>query len=215
MSVIVPAIIPTSAEYLRVSLDSLLAVPEVHIDVVDGRFVPYSSWPYEPAGDVSVLTDILAPLCVEVDLMVEEPLTAARLWEGCDVEMLVFHQETISLDNFASFITTTDISVGICANNSTAYADLAPYLAVADYVQVMGIAEVGRQGQPFDESIFARIADIRRDFPNLPISIDGSMGKDTLPRFAELGISRFIVGSAIIKTDNPLEAYLALQVIVS
>lgn len=47
---IVPAIIPKSQAQIESLLDKLNFSTEVHVDVVDGKFVPFLSWPYEPKG---------------------------------------------------------------------------------------------------------------------------------------------------------------------
>ncbi len=208
---IVPAIIPISAEQLKAILPGLSFSPEIHIDVVDGVFVPYQSWPYNPLGqpkEVQLFTDRFT---LEVDLMVAEPLAAAEAWIAAGADMLVFHTEHISPDAFARFVEGTKISVGIAAVNDTALSDLEPYLARADYIQLMGIAKVGAQGQPFDERVLERIAALKLRHPRLSITIDGSVNKDTIKKLAAAGADRFICGSAIVGAENPYEAHQVLQ----
>lgn len=208
VSPIVPAVIPTSLEALATTVAQLVGVPELHIDVVDGVFVPAVSWPYQPAGDPTVLTKPLSTFSFEVDLMVQKPLLAAAEWLAAGAHLLVFHVETISLEDFTTFAQeNASVSVGICASQSTAEEVLAPYLAAADYVQVMGIASIGSQGQPFDERVFERIAWLRTVSPHLPISIDGAVNADTLPNIAPYKLDRYIVGSAIVQQANPKQAY--------
>ena len=110
---IVPAIIPTSAQMLQSQLQSLLFSPEVHVDVVDGVFTPSTSWPTDPQGDpmdVKVATDAFT---LEVDLMVSDPLVPAADWITAGADMLVFHVETISLENFKNFAEYTHVTLGV------------------------------------------------------------------------------------------------------
>lgn len=207
---IVPAIIPTSAEHLKSVLPSLGFSPEIHVDVVDGVFVPYRSWPYSPAGIPKEVQSYTDRFTLEVDLMVAEPLAAAEAWIAAGADMLVFHTEHITPEAFTRFVSGTHVSVGIAAINDTALADLEPYLVVADYVQLMGIAKVGAQGQPFDERVLERIAALKVRYPRLSITIDGSVNKETIKRLVEAGADRFICGSAIVGADNPYEAHQAL-----
>jgi ribulose-phosphate 3-epimerase len=215
ISPIVPAVIPTSPEALATLLVQLVKVPELHVDVVDGVFVSSISWPYEPAGEPAELASLLARFSLEVDLMVSDPLKAARAWLAAGADLLVFHVETISLEDFKAFADETLVSVGICALLDTKEEVLAPYLAVADYVQVMGIATIGSQGQPFDERVFERIAWLRTVAPHLPISIDGAVNADTLPKIIPHQLHRYIVGSAIVGQANPQQAYDELVKLVS
>ena len=212
---LVPAIIPTSATHLVNSLAQLSFSPEVHVDVVDGIFVASKSWPYEPEGkpaDTKLVTD---GFTLEVDLMVESPLTAADAWLTAGADMLVFHVETISLEAFTRYVESSKITIGICANNDTPQDILFSYLEVADYVQVMGIAKIGSQGQPLDERVFERIIAIKETFPHKPISVDGSVNKDTVAKLAKAGVNRFICGSAIVGQTNPKAAHAELVSLIN
>ncbi len=207
-SPIVPAIIPNSVADLAATIHSLGHVPELHVDVVDGQFVPFRSWPYiTPDSPVSALS-VLAPYTLEVDLMVEDPVTAAADWIGVGADRLVFHVEAVSVDAFKVFAETTAVTVGISALNSTPFSVLEAYLPFADFVQVMGIAAIGAQGQPFDERGLERIVALQTQYPQLSLSLDGSVNGDTLPRLLTLGLDRYIMGSAIVKADDPAAAYV-------
>ena len=80
-----------------------------------------------------------------------------------------------------------------------------------DFVQLMGIKEVGRQGQPFAEETFARVKKLRSVYPELEIAIDGGVNQETIPGLAEAGASRLAPGSAIAKQADPKAAYLDLK----
>ncbi len=208
---VVPAIIPQSLEAAVFDIGRLEFSRELHLDVVDGLFVPFTSWPYRPKGDpqlISIWTDMFT---LEVDLMVQDPLMAAQAWVAAGADMLVFHAETISPEAFKKFAQHTTISIGIAANNDLPLDQLAPYVADADYVQVMGIAKIGAQGLPLDERVFERIAFFREHYPAHLLSVDGSVNPSTIKVLSEAGAGRFICGSAIIGTDDPEQAYRNLS----
>lgn len=215
VSPIVPAVIPKSLDDLRESVSQLAGIPELHLDVVDGKFVPSVSWPYSPSGNALEASALLERFSLEVDLMVLDPISAGKAWLEAGAELLVFHVETISVEDFTAFAKETSVSVGICALQDTKEEVLAPYLEVADYVQVMGIAQIGSQGQPFDERVFERISWLRTVAPNLPISVDGSVNAETLPKIVPHNLHRYIVGSAIMAQKNPAQAYQALTEMLS
>lgn len=210
MSSIVPAIIPQSLSHLKDSLQTVANIHEVHIDIVDGKFVTPISWPIEPLGNVSDVAALLAPHSVEVDVMTERPLQQAAQWLEIGASMVVLHVETISVTDFTTYADTAKCSIGVSALLDTPYETLKSYLAVADYTQVMGIATIGAQGQPFDKRAIDRIKQINEDFPNLSVTVDGSMNAETLPQLQALPIDRFVVGSAIMSAPVPEQAYLAL-----
>jgi len=206
-SPIIPAIIPSTLSDLRQLVSRLAGLPEIHLDVVDGIFVPFISWPYNNQELPRVAKESLDVFSLEVDLMVNKPLAAAHNWIEAGADQLVFHVETISLASFKDFTDNTNMTIGISSNNDTDFNIIKEYLPYADYVQVMGIGAIGTQGQPFDVRSLNRIAMIRENFPNLAISIDGSVNAETLPKLVSLKLNRYIIGSAIIKQDDQILAY--------
>ena len=209
-SPIIPAIIPTSYEDLVLQVTKLRGLPEVHIDVIDGIFAPAASWPYHDQADVTVAYELLAPFSLEVDLMAEKPIPAAHIWLKAGADQLVFHVETISVEAFKQFAFECPVSVGVACSNSTPLQLLYQYLPFTDYVQCMGIATIGSQGQPFDESVLERLKQIQIKFPKLPLSIDGSINETTILLLKDLKLSRYIVGSAIMNAREPKEMYRIL-----
>lgn len=207
---IVPAIIPKTKDEVVRAANELAFSNEFHLDVVDGVFVPFVSWPYQPTGEAKEVGPYTDSYTLEVDLMVASPVPAARVWREAGADMLVFHVETISLEDFMYATALENCSYGISALNGTDYSVLKPYLQYADYVQIMGIAEIGAQGQGFDERVFLRIKEVRKDFPYMPITVDGSVNKETIKRLVEAGVDRLICGSAITKAEDKEKAYREL-----
>ena len=212
---IVPAIIPNSAKHLIDTVSGLSFSPEIHVDVVDGKFVPFVSWPYEPSGVPKEVHNATDGFTLEVDLMVENPLAAGDAWLLAGADMLVFHVETVGLDAFTRFAESTKISIGISALNDTPLSVLLPYAEVADYIQLMGIKEIGTQGQSFDERVLDRMVDLKSRLPKLPISIDGSVNKETIAKIAKAGANRLICGSAITKASDPYVAHRELSKLIN
>lgn len=212
---VVPAIIPQSLIDLETQLEKLNFSSEIHIDVVDGKFVPFISWPYKPTGFPLEIKKITDGFTLEVDLMVSDPIQSAESWIEAGADMLVFHVEGISLADFEKYVKSAPASIGISALNDTPLEVFMPYIEISDCVQLMGIAKIGAQGQSFDERVFNKIEIIKKRFPNKPITIDGSVNKDTIKYIKEAGANRFIVGSAIVKADEPYEAYLELSKLIN
>lgn len=212
---IVPALIPKEESSVRETLSRVSFSNEFHLDVIDGQFTPAASWPYFPQGDPKSVKPYTDQFTLEVDLMVADPLTAAVDWITAGADMLVFHLETISLENFKNIEEFTHVSVGISCHGDTSIEALLEYAEYADYVQLMGIHEIGAQGQPFDESVFEKIEKIKQAFPGKSLTIDGSVNKDTIVRLKEAGADRFIVGSAVTLQDDPFEAHRILSQLIN
>lgn len=212
---IVPALIPKDEVHIKTTLQQLAFSHEVHLDVVDGQFVATSSWPYTPVGKPSAIRHMTDQFTLEVDLMVADPLPAAEAWVAAGADMLVLHLETISLDDFKGIEAFARTSVGISAHGETTIDALLEYAQYADYIQLMGIYEIGAQGQPFDESVLDKIGLVKSAFPDKPLTVDGSVNAETISRLAQAGADRFIVGSAITLQPDPEAAHTALSVLIN
>ncbi len=213
---IIPAIIPTSLQNLRQTIDRLAFAKTVQIDVVDGKFAPFISWPYEPSAHATEAREILNHIEAEIDLMVAEPLLAGADWISAGAKALVFHFESLESPKDAiALAQDAGIKVAFALNNDTELSMLYPFIDSLDFVQLMGIKDIGVQGQPFDNRVLERIATLSALFPDLPISVDGSVNEDTINNLKVAGARRFVVGSAILKSNDPEAKYQQLLKIVA
>ncbi len=221
MSIIVPAILPSSRADLVEKLGKLAGlVDEVQVDIVDGKFATPPTWPYDtgPQELARMLAegDVIPSASeskIEIDLMVENPESTAGAWIELGATRIVIHAaSTPHLDRILkSFGTlyghdkTFDaglLSIGIAITPDVDPETLAPYVEQIDYVQFMGIRRVGRQGQPFDETIYHTIERFRKAHPNMPVQVDGGVSLATAPKLLELGVSRLVIGSALWKAPD-------------
>lgn len=212
---VVPAIIPENYDSLRETIQSLQFAHEIQIDVVDGKFVAPVSWPFQPAGSPKEIKPYTDAHTLEVDLMVAEPVAAAKAWEAAGADMLVFHVESIPLTVLEHFVEQTNVTVGVACSGNTTMDTFISYVRVADYVQLMGITEIGKQGQPFDATVIDKIRMIKEAFPEKMISIDGAVNEKTIQQLAAAGADRFVAGSAILGAHSPEEAYRDLVELVN
>lgn len=212
---ITPAIIPTSLQHLKEAV-SRLPVARCQIDVVDGRFTPYKSWPYEPKGQVVDAADIVSGIKLEIDLMVEEPEKAAADWLSVGAETLVFHIESlVDPKNALTFADDFDVEIAFAVGNDTPLEAIYPYIGSLDFVQLMGIKNIGAQAEPFDDRVLDRVVELSSLFPTVPISVDGGVNARTIKSLKDAGAVRFVVGSAIQNATDPANAYQELLKIIA
>lgn len=215
--IIIPALIPKSFADLRTHIDVVRNfVNEVQVDIVDGMFVPFISWPYgdgEQIGDISVFTK---DFVIEVDLMIRHPELVLEEYLRAGVQKVVIHVEsTNALEEIFALKQIYPFLLGLSIHNNTDIQILLDTLHYADYVQLMGIANIGSQGQPFDERVLDTIRILKMHSPTLCISIDGSVNASSLPKLYDAGARRFVSGSAIMNAINPHDAYNSLTHIAS
>ncbi|OGG62739.1 hypothetical protein A3C87_01385 [Candidatus Kaiserbacteria bacterium RIFCSPHIGHO2_02_FULL_49_34] len=214
---VVPAIIPTSAADLveKLAVAGVFA-DEVQIDIVDGVFAKPASWPF--ANDsLSELASFKRPkdLKLELDLMVEKPLEFLDACIALKPTRVVIHIESIDdIDAIIAHSKTHDyiLGIGVSLDTPIKYIETLDASDIG-YFQIMGIATIGSQGQPFDERVLTKIREVLGCCAEHPVSIDGAVNAETIPRLYTAGASRFVVGSAIWNTENPAKAFEALKTI--
>jgi ribulose-phosphate 3-epimerase len=215
MGILVPAILPKSRSDLidRLSRLSGLAA-NVQIDVVDGRFATPPTWPYtEGDGTCSENLHDFGDFRYEVDLMVANPEQVVGSWIRAGATRLTLHAE--SSFRFPALIKELRdvygydkdfapdlLSVGLALNIGTDLALLEAYIPEVDYVQLMGIRTIGRQGEPFDPEVLRRIRTLHARYPKLGIQIDGGVSLKTAPDLLSMGATRLVVGSDLWRASS-------------
>jgi len=196
---------------------------------MDGVFVPAKTWPH---GDSEYYTEIVNQemdfpfwdtLGVEADLMVDDPVKAMQDWISFGAKRIIIHTE--SLTDIGAFLNVVDeltvdkgsflrTEIGMAINTTTSNEVLYPYIEQLDFVQCMGIEQIGFQSRPFDERVVEKITNFKEKFPELVISVDGGVKLDTAPRLLEAGASRLVVGSAIFDSHDVEEAIAQFEALV-
>ena len=235
MSIVVPAVLPTSRQDLEEKFSVFTRLPSVsriQIDVVDERFAPHASWPYtapEELGEMvahGMMLPSLDHIEYEIDLMCFDALSAAQAWLTLGASRLTFHIESAadfpqllasvrkrygSGDGFAPGL----ISFGLAINIDSNFAHIRPYLEEITYVQFMGIAKIGRQGEPFDERVFKKIETFHNMYPAMTVQVDGGVSLKNAKQLLALGVSHFVVGSALSRSSNPAKTFAAFEALQS
>ncbi len=235
MVFVVPAILPTSREELEEKLALLArinAVSRVQIDIVDGTFAAPASWPYTAAKEFRAMVEgremlpHLERFTYEIDLMCANADRMAEAWLALGATRLTFHAEsTTDLGRLlasarrrygtgAGFISNL-ISFGIALNIASDLALIEPYIGEIEYVQFMGIARIGRQGQPFDRRVFEKVRTFRNRHPEIPVQVDGGISLESAKKLAELGVSNLVVGSALLRASDPAATFASLEMLQS
>ncbi|MDO8593520.1 MAG: hypothetical protein Q7R59_01315 [bacterium] len=238
MGLVVPAVLPSSREDLEKKLALLSRIPSVsrvQIDVVDGRFASPASWPYfakatqgtpYPELEAMVQKGEMLPhldrLAYEVDLMCLDAERMAEAWLALGATRLTFHAESTTDicrllasarrrygagDGFVSGL----ISFGVAINLASDLALIEPCLYEVEYVQFMGIARIGSQGQPFDRGVVEKVRVFHARHPELPIQVDGGISLPSARELVALGVSDLVVGSDILKAHDPSAEFAKLE----
>ncbi len=212
--IIAPSMLKCDFGNLRRELELLEAADcsLIHLDVMDGHFVPNLS--YGPM----VIERLRSATALRFDahLMVSEPGRYLMDYVGAGCDAITFHIEAVS-DPVALLgeIRRQDVVAGVAINPETPFARVASVLSECDMLLVMSVRP-GFGGQKFMPEVLPRVLEARAvQGDSLIISIDGGVSCDTIEACAQAGADVFVAGSAIFDAVDYSAAVAELREIAS
>lgn len=216
---IIPAILPKDFAELAEKIDLVKdLVKVVQIDICDGQFVNNLTWPYRKHDDnfdkITHEEDGLPgwkKLNFEIDLMVNRPEEVVEDWVQAGASRIVLHAEARGDVGKAIEMLEGRVEVGLALNVETPIAEIdnakfGVKEGSLQFVQLMGIDQIGFQGQAFDPRVIEKVREIKKIYPDYPISVDGGVSLENAQELIRAGATRLVVGSAIFESDNYIEA---------
>lgn len=175
--------------------------PWVHVDVMDGVFVPSISFGMPVLSCVRRGTDQF----LDVHLMVTKPERYIEDFAGCGADGITFHLEaTEDPDAVIAAIRGQGKRVGMAIKPATPVAAAAPYLEAVDMLLVMTV-EPGFGGQKYLEASTHRIEEARRLLNqrglDADIEVDGGITRDNVDVVIRAGANVIVAGSAVYRGD--------------
>ncbi|MCD6581525.1 MAG: ribulose-phosphate 3-epimerase [Desulfuromusa sp.] len=174
----------------------------VHVDVMDGHFVPNITIGPLIVDAIRPVTDL--PL--DVHLMIENPDQYIPDFAKAGADIIVVHAEAVRhLHRTIQLIKSLGKKAGVSLNPATSLSVLDIILPDLDLVLLMTV-NPGFGGQSFIESSLPKISELRRriDALGLPIEleVDGGVKIDNIEQIAAAGADVFVAGSAVFGADN-------------
>lgn len=171
----------------------------LHLDVMDGTFVPNLSYGMPIVAALRRLTK----LTLDVHLMIVQPQRYLRAFQEAGADILTVHVEACEQPgDVLEQIRELGLGAGLAFNPATPIDAVEPYVSKCDLVLAMSVP-AGFGGQPFDPNTPDRIAALRRLVPaDTLLEVDGGLNADTIPQCATAGAQLFVVGSAIFRQPD-------------
>ena len=205
--IVTPSILDCDFSRIGQELASLeiAGAKAVHLDVMDGHFVPNLSYGAPVIADWRPITDF--PF--DAHLMIAEPgrYLDAFVDAGCDT--ITIHIEAVPEPvELLRAIRRTGCRAALALNPPTPLDSVTPFLAEVDKILVMSVMP-GFGGQSFDASVLEKVRAIRSARPSLEIAIDGGIKPTNAAEVVAAGVTQLVVGSYVWRTDGNYAASLA------
>jgi ribulose-phosphate 3-epimerase len=199
--ILVPSIL--SADFTRlgeqVALCEQAGADWIHVDVMDGAFVPNIT--VGPLIVEACKRGTKLPL--DVHLMIEQPERMIESFAKAGADRLTVHVETCpEILRTLQFIQSLGVKPGVTLNPSTPASVLQPILPIVDLVLVMTV-NPGFGGQAFIPEMLPKVAEIRRMLDELAspawLEVDGGVSEQTIPALRQAGATAYVAGNAVFK----------------
>ncbi len=186
----------------------------LHIDVMDGHFVPNISFGTPIMRSIRPHTDLF----FDVHLMIEHPEHYIKDFVSAGAEMIVVHQEAcVHLHRVVQQIKDHGVKVGVALNPATPIETLEYVLPMLDMVLIMSV-NPGFGGQSFIEATYDKVKAMREMAnklnPALLIQVDGGVNLNNAGALIDCGANVLVAGSAVFKTDDLAQTVRAFNQII-
>lgn len=173
----------------------------IHLDVMDGSFVPNISFGPPVIKSIRKTTDKV----FDVHLMIDEPARYLEDYKACGADIITVHAESCKhLHRTVMKIKELGMKAGVALNPSTPLSVLDYILPELDMVLIMSV-NPGFSGQSFIPSSLQKIRDIKKLIEdrclNIDIQVDGGITLDNVADVIEAGANIIVAGSAVFNGD--------------
>lgn len=204
MREIAPSLLSANFYNLQDDLERLKksGIKYLHLDVMDGNFVPNISFGLPIIKSIRKNTDFI----LDCHLMIEKPERYLEDFKNAGADILTVHQEaTIHLQRTLAEIRRLGMKAGVSLNPSTSEETLKYIMDDLDLILIMSV-NPGFGGQSYIESVNEKIKRVRKMIDeserDIILEVDGGVNKDNIKELEDLGVDLFVAGSAAFKNSE-------------
>ena len=206
MAILSPSIL--SCDYMNMQRDfescKEFGCKWLHVDIMDGHFVPNLSFGYSLVKAMRPITDLV----LDVHLMIDTPIKYAEEFCKAGADYLTIHVEADTRENIKKtleLIRSLGVKPGIVVKPKTPASDVAEFLPMVDLVLVMTV-EPGFGGQKFMADMMPKVKELRdmldKVNPACHLEVDGGVDLITCVTCKENGADVLVAGSAYFRAED-------------
>ena len=210
---IAPSILSADFGHLARDIQRVSSADYLHVDVMDGAFVPNISLGIPVVQSIRKCTDMF----LDVHLMVDKPVRYVEAFAKAGADLLSVHLEADHPTRIADALKLMDqcgVKKAVALRPITSAKAILPYIEQLDMVLVMTV-EPGFGGQAFMESQLDTIREVRaiinRYNPACELEVDGGIAPNTAPLVVDAGANVLVAGSAVYGKEDIPAAIQALR----
>lgn len=203
---IAPSILAADFADLAAAIEPVAAVELLHLDVMDGRYVPNISFGQPVIRSLDDHWDHY----FDTHLMIERPGRYVEDFADVGVDRYTVHAD--ACEDTAAVIDAVDdagMDAGLAINPDDDLATIEPYLDDVDVVIVMAV-QPGFGGQSFTPETIERVERLDA-MADVEIEVDGGIDEETGRQCANAGVDTFVIGSSLFGRDDPRQALADLR----
>ena len=202
MTRIAASILSADFANLERDLESITSSDLIHVDVMDGHFVPNLTIGLPVVTRLQEVS--MVPL--DVHLMIDNPDRWAPMYADTGAFSVTFHFEACSkVAETIKSVRNSGSKVGLALKPGTELREVESFLPDIDMLLIM-MVEPGFGGQSLMESVIPKISEAKtlaRDaLPNLSIQVDGGIKSSNIEKLAEAGADTFVAGQSIMSASD-------------
>lgn len=196
---IAPSILAANMENLIEDIKQVsnFGADYIHIDVMDGKFVPNETNGLMMLKTAKKSTNII----LDVHFMVENPIEYIKDFIE-EADIITFHVEAVNkiqAEEIINLLKAKNKKVGIALKPKTSLNEIIPFLNKIDMALIMTV-EPGFGGQKLIPETIEKIEQLRKIKPNLDIEVDGGINLETADLVKTAGANVLVAGTAIFKS---------------
>ncbi|MCA9191260.1 MAG: ribulose-phosphate 3-epimerase [Planctomycetales bacterium] len=176
-------------------------VRALHLDVMDGHFVPNLTYGMPIVAAIRRLT----ALPIDVHLMITDPQQYITQFVDAGSDLITVHAETGNVERSVEMIRRQGVGVGVAVNPATALREVAGILPSCDLLLTMSV-DAGFGGQSFNPVALEKLQTAKQTWPHLMLQVDGGINLSTIQQCYVAGARLFVVGSAIFGKEDYQQA---------